>query len=112
MNVTVQVTQSHIDHGERATCSSCPVALALKDVLTHGWMPYVGDYSIRIYDLLRVDVCGGLSDCHLELFTPKEATDFIHKFDDRRAVDPFSFKLELPWYFIRKEVLDKGLFGK
>ena len=86
MKITVK--QKHIDRAveTKATTgytwsasNSCPIALAIKN---RYWIPR------------RVVV--GVRDCHIgdnEYNLPKEATDFIRKFDKGLEVKPFSFKI-------------------
>jgi hypothetical protein len=79
-NITVSVTQSNIDNGCSHSCSSCPVALALRDL---------GDkYSYLVN-------CAALYNIHHERVAvlPCDAVRFIQDFDLGRPVKPFTFNV-------------------
>ena len=74
----VEVTQYHIDMGEKAQPASCPVALALKSmgfqntaVNFHAWVRENGE--------------------HYQLILPTDAHKFIEDFDEGGDVKPLSF---------------------
>ena len=75
----ISVTQQHIDSGVRGSCTSDPIALALKDL---GYeRPWIGVHYIR---LDKVDV-------HM----PSEVYEFLKRFDNGLPpLDPFEFSLE------------------
>jgi hypothetical protein len=78
----IDVKQEHIDKGRRTSASSCPIALAIVDAtgksagVTRDYIALYGFMSMRHY------------------MPPKEAQDFIRKFDMQIPVEPFSFVLE------------------
>lgn len=86
--LTVHVTQSHIDRGERCKCRSCPIALALNEQhplenghvwLTNGEEVFSeGPFDEELLDLL-----------------PALAQRFARRFDRELSVEPFTFELEL-----------------
>ena len=79
MNITVKVTQEHIDAGVRVDFQSCPIALALTDKIagtTEEGRITVGDRVITI----------GYSPEQMNAWTTRRASAFILKFDERGAV--------------------------
>ena len=83
----IQVTQDNIDHGLRGSCTSDPVALALKDLdFIH---PYVSPSQIRV---------NGRRGVYFDkrVPTPSEVLEFLERFDNSDpAAVPFTFELEL-----------------
>jgi len=87
----IQVLQSHIDSGNHGNCRSCPIALAVKDVIREGITPVV---SVTRIGLL---VDGGIPlEYAWESSLPKIATSFIVRFDASYEVKPFSFEIDIP----------------
>jgi hypothetical protein len=86
--VTIKVTEDHIDNGRRYYCISCPIALAINEHLADGFYASVhGESSLRV-----VSEKGGARYAAL----PRQATQFIHAFDNDRNPDPIEFPLTLP----------------
>lgn len=82
--VDVQVTQKDINDGRRRDCYECPIARALKRVLRPG-----------VYVAVKFsEFC--LNTCSNNYKLPREACDFIDKFDDRLEVFPFKFTVDIP----------------
>lgn len=85
MNYKINVTQKHIDNGCRHKCGSCPIALAIKDVV-----PY-------FYDIRVGTMAVSLDSSWEEFFElPAYAKEFVHSFDSGDKVIPFSFEIDLP----------------
>jgi hypothetical protein len=84
--ITVNVTQQHIDDGERMECKTCPIALALNEQhpMPKPWR--VGNTTSR----WREETPFGW--CRL----PLAAQTFIGDFDFQRPVQPFTFEMEVP----------------
>ena len=80
---TVKVTKRDIQRGERINSRKCPVALALRRLTTRDI--WVGISTIWERGFKRKEVK-----------LPKAAQVFIERFDDERAVKPFTFKITLP----------------
>lgn len=90
MKITIHVTQAHIDAGNAKSCTSCPIAQAIRQST-----PYVrnevGKDTIDLYDnygLVKAGVC--MTDM---------ARKFVAQYDNvqtRHLAQPFSFDLELP----------------
>ncbi len=80
--MTIHVTQAHIDAGERAVCSACPIALALGK-------PYLvgAEWIYRRVAPFKLERAAKL---------PCAAWDFIAAFDRSQPVQPFSFEVEIP----------------
>ena len=79
-SITVSVTQKHINNGNSHSYSSCPVALALRDL---------GDkYSYLVNG-------AALYNIHHErvAFLPGNAICFIQDFDRGLTVYPFTFQV-------------------
>lgn len=82
----INVTQEIIDKGGKggkSNCSSCPIALAIREQ-TEFKAAEVG------HDIWLTSI---LSEKPRHL--PSEATFFIERFDDGKPVQPFSFELDL-----------------
>ena len=85
----IKVTQKHIDKSNKlfreakgfcSRCYNCPIALALQEqVHPDCWNDF---YSIHIPDSAKLHPL------------PKEACDFVHKYDNGIKVAPFEFDLE------------------
>ena len=95
MNVTrtVNVTAEDIANGKAKDCSKCPVAIAAQRTFPELYAVEVFAHEIRAFDppLDRPNYC----------FHPttQEHTDeveaFVHAFDEKQWVQPFSFDLTL-----------------
>lgn len=76
----VHVTADHIQHGLRARCDTCPIALALTAAFPgqRAWVDtgiaYIGKRLILL---------------------PKAARTFIAEFDAGKKVEPFTFEVKL-----------------
>ena len=92
----IKVTQEHIDNG-KASCFSCPIALAGKEQIKGVGIVEVGSLSLFTYH--------NESDERdlIEHKLPKKARQFVRKFDDYRGhplaqdrfkcPEPFEFEL-------------------
>lgn len=79
----IKVTQEHIDRGTKKACSTCPVALALREATGMEC-----EVSTTIAFLPNND--NGIP-------LPIDAKDFIRRFDAGTLVQPFEFELPIPW---------------
>ena len=78
----IQVTQQHIDSGLKGSCTSDPIALALKDA---GFPePWVSAYYIQT----------DKGDKSTRVETPDSVDYFQRLFDNGSPVHPFEFELE------------------
>lgn len=84
MNLTVDVTQEDINHGERGNCNSCPVARAIQRASGHECRAGGSQITIKPEN-----------GRNLYLVTPEAAWRFMYDFDMGRKVEPFSFTLRL-----------------
>ena len=86
--VTVTVTQEHIDRGTPKVCARCPIALALLDAV-----PDTGAVSVM------ADTASFFTDdgVWFQFDLPGEAIEFIERFDEtgRDSVSPFTFTAEV-----------------
>lgn len=81
--VRVKITQDHIIKGTRASCSNCPVALALRDATGIKWFvsqSYLG--TVGCYN-------------NIEVKLPPRVSVFISSFDLGVHVEPFEFDVQL-----------------
>jgi hypothetical protein len=79
LSLRIEVTQPDIAHGVRDICDRCPVALALSRVI-----PGRGPAT--------VDTDSFYFDWGSEVYMlPREAQEFIKKFDGGDPVEPISF---------------------
>jgi hypothetical protein len=76
----VEVTQEHIDRGEKMNCHDCPIALAVSAAL--GQEVTVGAEIVHLGK--------GLA------YLPRSVSDWIVEFDLGGRVAPFVFDLEVP----------------
>jgi hypothetical protein len=79
--VRIEVTQAHIDKGERTSAFSCPIALALKD---HG----VPKPAVTYTYFYKSD------ESEEQIYLPGKVCNFISAFDKGKPVEPFTFELE------------------
>lgn len=83
IDITVDVTQEDIDHGEIGECETCPIARAISRA--------VGKTALVIADNFCFDH-NDMTDYPL----PKVASDFVRQFDSGVDVSPFSFPISVP----------------
>jgi hypothetical protein len=85
MRLTVDVTQAHIDCGERNSPRACPIALALADAAPTGE---------RVDGVLH-DMVIWLDEDDWEVTVPltARAKRFVARFDYGCLVEPFTFHL-------------------
>jgi len=81
MKTKFSVTQEHIDSGEPANASVCPIALAIREKLNLNSVK-VFPSSVRL-------------DSHPSYPLPRSAQRFIVRFDQGYPVKPFNFVLEI-----------------
>ena len=85
----IKVTVDHINKGRRGSCSDCPVALAIKDVVFGFRRIVVGPFDVDfyVYDHLGTNKT---------VEFPLHVTKFIENYDCHRGVpQPFEFELDL-----------------
>jgi hypothetical protein len=80
----IHVTQEDIDNGIRDDALKCPIARAIKRVVSS--FLSVSGYDINFDDGFNF----------LRIPPPEKVTDFIIAFDAGDPVEPFDFELNLP----------------
>src|SRR5690554_2548277 len=86
--VKIEVKQEHIDEGTEQSCFSCPIALAIADLLKE-------DFYARVFSLIEIR----RERNHEILYSDKassEMNEFMNMFDRGYPVKPFSFELDIP----------------
>lgn len=76
----IEVKQQHIDAGYKAGAFTCPIALAMNDATKSKW-------CVGPWEAVHVP-----TDTVHKL--PPQAQKFVHDFDDRKDVSPFSFEFD------------------
>ena len=80
MKLNINVTQNDINKGVKKSCTSCPIARAIK--------------RLKVVDTVYVyPFTAYINEQHRGL--PVEAWQFIQDFDGGREVKPFKFTLEI-----------------
>lgn len=81
----IRVTKEHIKKGKPEACSSCPVALALKEAFPEAHHTMAGPSQLGLMD--EDQGFTRLWD------TPLIVREFITRFDSNKPVEPFEFEL-------------------
>ncbi len=86
--LTVKVKKSHIVKGKPRDGSSCPIAKAFRDVK--------GRPKGKVHvDAMGIGVGEGIWDpAFYQLPVPKKARMFMYRFDKRKPVKPFTFRVK------------------
>ena len=86
--VTINVTQEHIDRGKAGDCMRCPIALGIVASLPGA----VAADVAYMFDAVTVGADVEMSDGSITYLTlPPEAGRFMTTFDDGGPVEPFTF---------------------
>lgn len=81
-----ETTAEDIKEGTRHSCSSCPVALAIRRGMK--LRSHVSILNVKVYQTT-------VQDEHLFCRLPNHIVNFIHDFDNGKQVEPVSFELDL-----------------
>lgn len=81
--LTLSITQKHIDLGIPNNCGACPIALAFWDYFGNGYSPVVA-HKVGIYKKHERGYEYGLVDFSFS----QEAKNFIENFDNHKTVSP------------------------
>jgi hypothetical protein len=92
--VIIEVTQKHIDKGGRREAGSCPVSLAINDVLADG-------VYVRVVANAYLFKMGILEITSVRL--DENTKQFIIRFDEGESVQPFSMEVEISNAFLKEE---------
>lgn len=96
----IEITQQRIDEGEQDSCTFCPIANAIADLIDSDRF-HVSVGAHKAYIRLRGEIT---SQGILEL--PYEAQKFIREFDVFKGAKPFSFQLDIPSMYLKTESND------
>jgi len=90
MQLNVRITQRDIKQGERSNPKDCAIAKSLKrnrNLNASSVCVFYDKCVVQVQEQGRVqNYVGSLNDV---------ASTFVHRFDHRKMVKPFSFKIEL-----------------
>lgn len=89
---TIQVTRTLINHGERASCGLCPVALGIARHV-------VKDCEVHVIDDRVTFMPMGGRDPWRKL--PREVIRWICAFDAEMPCEPIAFRLNIPAHLLR-----------
>lgn len=82
---TIEVTQEHINKGERYVPTGCPIALAVRDALKN----YTSAVAVGYQSIVVHNPETGEREYTFNL--PADALAFLYEFDADREVAPFTF---------------------
>jgi hypothetical protein len=91
---TIKVLDYHIKEGKKGSSRSCPIALAVKEIVGPEVTVMVGGDCITILKDLTI---------HSRVMIPIEASCFIGKFDFNEPVIPFSFDIPATFDPVQKK---------
>jgi hypothetical protein len=106
-NFLINVEPEHIQNGNRASTTSCPIALALNNAP----MSSGSSTSISLLGEWFVDS----NEAQLSSwkgFLPEDACDFIRAFDDGEDVEPFTFNLTVHDWAAEENTRTYNEFGR
>lgn len=83
----VSVGPSHIALGRRSNCYSCPLAMAIDDLLVEGYKAVVSPTELEIDGKI--------------IPLPPDAIQFVHDFDVNCPILPMTFTIPLPRHLLR-----------
>ncbi len=86
----IKVTAKDIENGKRNDGARCPIARAARRVLK----------KVASVDGTVIEFKYDGND-YTDSILPKAASNFIARFDDKKKVKPFTFKVSAPVDFIR-----------
>lgn len=93
----VPVTAHHIACGRRFRCYSCPMALAVDELLIDGYSAHVSPSELAITTHLIPRMEPG----EVVIPLPAAAIRFVEDFDDERPVSPRDYLIPLPRHLLR-----------
>lgn len=94
----IQVTQKHIDSGEKCEANRCAIANAINDVLDGDYHASVIPRSVDIWSYVPFKL-------HKTLKFPQETVEFIRRFDVGLETQPFEFELDIPSQFLKPNMV-------
>lgn len=94
----IQVTEEHIAKGVKANCRKCPLALAIKSYLRPGFDIEVSFGWVVVRETNETHVYKSVWESK---DLPAVTSQFMHEFDSKRKVHPFSFELDVPQQYLK-----------
>jgi len=94
LNMKIQITQDHINRGKDHSCTNCPIALALTELIKDCFQVFVGvsHYRIEHRDSRKI--------LHRGEFV-QEISNFVCAFDRyKRSVEPIEIDLAIPTHLL------------
>lgn len=85
----IKVTRAHIDMGDDGHCRTCPVALAINEVLSTDYFSVIRPGTIYLNHMKMIGE--GISR---EM--PEHVARFVKWFDAHGVVEPIEFELDIP----------------
>lgn len=92
--IEVQITQQHIDQGEQASCTMCPYAIAVDDILDD-------EYCAAVYTTSAVHIETWLGRRVKKSHLDREDTDIIRRYDIGRSMQPHAFTIDIPRKYLK-----------
>lgn len=90
MKTIISINQNHIDRGSKGCAMSCPVALAIKDVVLDESIVTINRYCFICHSYKRYSER-----------IPNHIYHWINDFDSGKVVSPISFELDIPKFFLK-----------
>lgn len=100
MNIRIQVTARDIREGQRNSNTQCPVCRAIGRRLNAQHYPVVSAGRLNLHQF------GTRSPRPIaSLVLPAYATRWVLRFDERLAIRPFSFEIDIPAEMLRLQTV-------
>ncbi len=94
MKAIVNVTDKDLKDGTYCSQKYCPIALAVSKIMREDIVIHVFSTAIKIYDKIDGEI--------IFIKLPTIGRHFIHNFDMRIQVSPFSFEVDIPNQLLKK----------
>lgn len=77
--ITFKVTSTHIEKGEKSSCNSCPVALAINEEIAPSYVSIVHPSQVYIKDLVATEIAAWAS-------VPAYLAEWINEYDAEKGI--------------------------
>lgn len=102
-DITIQVTDKHINEGIKSACNFCPVALAVKEILKEEFFPIVINSFIGICNKKNeISSLYDGRDILQKILLTQEISGFIENFDFGQTVKPISFNISIEEKYLKE----------